>query len=197
MKCFKLLFCAIILLVSFSAQGQVSDTYEANSQYAYGRPNPKAPKQIKDYAPLIGICDCTSQNRNPDQTWADPVPMTWVFKYIMNGMAVQDETLKADGAHSGSIRQYNSDSTKWYVHYYSSAAPIPTLPSWEGVKDSEANKIVLYKDSPAPNGTPGNYRLTFSDISEEGFKWVGEWVDKAETMAFPTWKIDCKKRNTP
>lgn len=30
----------------------------------------------------------------------------------MNGMAVQDETLKIDKAHSGSIRQFNTDSSK-------------------------------------------------------------------------------------
>ena len=65
-------------------------------------------------------------------------------------MAVQDETLKSDGKHSGSIRQY--------------------LPGMEGL-----------------------FRLTFYDITNNGFKWIGEWVNKDETIEYPTWKIDCKK----
>lgn len=40
----------------------------------------------------------------------------------------------------------------------------------------------------------GFYKITFYDISEEGFKWLGEWVNTTETFSFPTWKIDCKKR---
>lgn len=176
---------------------QEYNQYEPSKKNPYGQPNPKAPAQIIDYALMIGTCDCSSQSRNPDQTWADPVPMTWTFKYIMNGMAVQDETLKADGAHSGSIRQYRADSARWFVHYYSSASPTPILPAWEGNKREKEHKIVLYRDSPAPNGTAGDYRLTFSEITQDGFKWIGEWVDKTESVVFPTWKIDCKKRKAP
>ena len=147
-------------------------------------------KIILDFAPLIGECNCKSVSRNADQTWAEPVDMVWRFKYIMNGMAVQDETLKKDGRHAGSIRQFIPDSTKWYVHYYSSAAPSTTLPAWEGNK-TEEGKIVLYREQKAPNGMEGFYRLSFYDINAKGFKWIGEWVDKTESVIFPTWKIDC------
>lgn len=69
---------------------------------------------------MIGECQCKSTARNPEDTWANEIDMTWRFKYIMNGIAVQDETLKADGGHSRCIRQFNADSSKWHVHYYSS-----------------------------------------------------------------------------
>ncbi len=165
--------------------------YNASMAFPYGRPNPEAPSQIKDYEPMIGTCDCKSVARINQTTWADTVQMTWTFKYIMNGMAVQDETLKADGAHSGSIRQYNADSARWYVHYFSTAPSSGPLGVWEGNKSD--GKIELYQDSAAPNGTPGDYRLTFSNISELGYDWVGEWVDKTETFSYPTWKIFCKR----
>ncbi len=143
---------------------------------------------------MIGVCDCKSESRNPDRTWADPVDMVWTFKYIQNGRAVQDETLKADGRHSGSIRQYSTDSARWYVHYYSFPAISTTLSTWEGnLKDGN---IVLYREQAAPNGMAGFFRLTFSELSKSGFNWVGEWVDTAETVAFPTWKISCKKRSS-
>lgn len=164
--------------------------FEPSLEHPYGLPNPKAPAELLDFAPLIGECNCTSQSRKADQTWAEPVNMIWRFKYIMNGMGIQDETLKEDGTYSGSIRQFIPDSTRWYVHYYSFPRVSTTLPSWEGNK-TEDGKIVLYREQKAPNGTDGFYRLTFYDIADSGFKWIGEWVDKTESVVFPTWKIDC------
>lgn len=172
--------------------GFSQNNYSVSNENPFGLHNPEAPEQIKDFDGLIGKCNCKSVSRNPDQTWADAVDMTWEWKYIMNGMAVQDETLKADGKHSGSIRQFIADSSKWYVHYYASGAPSTRLPTWEGVKKENGN-IVLYRDQKAPNGKAGWFRLTFYDIDDEGYKWIGEWTDKTETVTFPTWKIDCKK----
>ncbi len=197
MKSIKRLIYLVILIYPLMLNAQVSHEYGPSQHYPFGRPNPKAPAQITDYAPMIGVCDCSSVSRKPDQTWADPVQMTWTFKYIMNGMAVQDETIKADGGHSGSIRQYIADSARWFVHYYSSPGATPVLPAWEGNRNEKENQIVLFKDSPAPNGMAGDYRLTFSEMTEDGFKWVGEWVDKSRSVVFPTWRIECKKRKLP
>lgn len=185
----KLLF-ALILAFSFHIVSAQYD-YEASSNYPYGRWNPEAPTQLKDFELLIGKSDCSSIARVDQNTWADTVQMTWVFKYIMNGKAVQDETLKADGTHSGSIRQFNSDSSKWYVHYYTSAAAVATLPSWEGGKKTE--DIVLYREQPSPNGSDGYYRLTFLDIEQDSFNWEGAWVSPDESIVYPTWKIFCEK----
>ncbi len=168
--------------------------YEPSKEHPFGLPNPKAPKQLLDFAPMIGECDCKSQNRNPDQTWAEPVDMVWRFKYIMNGTGVQDETLKSDGGHSGSIRQFIPDSTRWYVHYYSNKGPTTVLPVWEGTKKENGN-IILYREQKAPNGMEGFYRLTFSNISDKGFDWAGEWVSPDESIVYPTWKINCTKRS--
>ena len=191
----RLILTILLFILSFTikAQADKSISYEASEEYPYGRLNPEAPPQTADYAPLIGLCDCKSESRKADRTWAEPVNMTWKWKYIMNGMGVQDETLKDDGRHSGSIRQYSKDSARWYVHYYSSAAISTRLSTWEGNK--KENDIVLYREQKAPNGMDGFYRLTFSNISEKGFNWIGDWVDKTEKIVFPTWKIQCVKRD--
>ena len=122
--------------------------------------------------------------------------MIWEWKYIMNGKAVQDETLKADGSHSGSIRQFDIKSNKWMVHYYSSKGTPDTLPAWKGSKNVDG-EIIHYREMKAPNGTNGYYRLTFYDITKNSYKWVGEWVgewvDKTEKIVYPTWKIECTK----
>jgi len=141
---------------------------------------------------MIGLCDCMSSTRNQDGAWAEPIPMTWQFNYIMNGLAVQDHTLKSDGGHSGSIRQFIPDSSSWYVHYYSSSKPSSKLGTWKGGK--QGNEILLYQRQKAPNGAEGNYKITFYDISATGYKWLGEWISPDESVIYPTWKIDCTKR---
>ncbi len=184
-------FLKLLLLTLAGPLMAQSYDNEPSGKFPYGRPHPDAPKEVADFAPMIGSCACKSVSRIDQNTWADTVKMTWNWKYIMNGWGVQDETLKEDGGHSGSIRVYNADSARWYVHYYSNTGFSSPLSTWEG--NREGDKIVLYRDQPAPNGTPGFYRLTFSDFSKEGYNWVGEWVNKAETFSYPTWKIFCKR----
>ncbi len=184
-----ILVLAILILTAYSASGQFE--YAASKEYPYGQYNPAAPEQLKDYEDLIGVCDCKSVSRKPDGTWAGPVKMKWTWQYIMNGMGVQDYTLKEDGTHSGSIRQYDKDSLQWNVHYYTSRRTSAVLPVWTGNKKD--GKIVLYREQKAPNGTEGFFRLSFYDISKKGYKWIGEWVDISETVVFPTWKIECTR----
>jgi len=179
---------SLFLLCHSHAQYQ----YEPSAEHPYGLPNPEAPEQLLDFAPLIGECNCLSETRKADKSWTEPVSMTWKFKYIMNGMAIQDETLKEDGRHSGSIRQFNADSLRWYVHYYSSASAPSTLTSWSGTRN-KAGDIILYSPQKAPNGTEGFYKITFYDINQEGFQWSGEWVSTDESFSYPTWKIHCTR----
>lgn len=180
------------LISSVMVMAQMEFPYEVSAANAYGQPHPEAPEALKDFAPMIGQRVCVSQNRNPDGTWQDTVHMYWTFKYIMNGMAIQDETLKEDGAHAGSIRQYDPDSSRWYVHYYSSNSPSGSLPFWTGKK--EEGKIVLYRPQKAPNGMDGDSRLTFYNMSKNGYDWVGEWVSQDRTIAYPFWRISCKRK---
>ena len=191
---FRLSFMLCMVLFSFTVFAQDylnSFPYEVSEANPFGLLNPQAPEQVADFDPLIGRCECKSVNRIDQNTWADTVNMYWTFKYIMNGMAVQDETLKEDGSYAGSIRQFIADSSHWYVHYYSSTGPTAILPAWEGNKIDD--KIILFKDQTAPNGMEGFYKITFSDMTDEGFNWLGEWVDKAQTFSYPTWYIFCRK----
>ncbi len=189
----KYLFFICLAILCIGSEFSIAQyKYEASDIHPYGQLNPDAPEQVGNFEELIGESTCTSQNRAADGSWNKPVNMIWTFKYIMNGMAVQDETLKEDGTHSGSIRQFNADSAKWYVHYYSSSSTPQTLPSWTGKKHENGN-IVLYRKQAAPNGTEGFYRLSFSEITTNKFEWFGEWVNTSETFTYPTWKISCKK----
>ncbi len=182
-----LIFIAILISSGLQAQYQ----YEPNFKNPFGLPNPDAPSNIKDYKELIGISNCESIARGSGSEWGEPVDMTWEFKYIMNGMAVQDQTLKEDGTHSGSIRMFSADSSKWYIYYYSTTGVPETLQTWTGNRIDD--KIILYKDQKSPNGYEGFYKITFSGISDNSFNWLGEWVSTDESIKFPVWKISCTK----
>jgi hypothetical protein len=188
MRSLFLLFFSLLFTSAAFAQFE----YEPSDDYPFGRLNPEAPEEVGDFDPLIGESRCESVTRASDQTWNQPHEMIWRWKYIMNGLAVQDETLRTEAPMAGSIRQFNADSSAWYVHYYSMGGISQTLPSWKGNKDKEG-RIVLYREQKSPNGLDGFYRLTFYDITEESFEWIGEWVTRDESFTFPTWKISCKK----
>ena len=187
------LLAVLCLSVPLMAQsGNISREYEPSSKYPYGKLNPEAPEQVGDFAPIIGTCECKSLQRNPDGTWQDTLTMLWTFKYIMNGTAVQDEVWRENGVFAGSIRQYQPDSAQWVVTYFSYPAVSTTPGVWLGNKVGD--DIVLKMPQAAPNGMEGTSRLTFHEITEKGFKWKGEWVDKSETFVYPFWTIECEKR---
>lgn len=186
----KIILVLTCLLTPVLLTGQYP--YDATADHPYGQPNPEAPEAVKAYALLIGECSCQSTSRLPDGSWAEPVDMIWRFKYIMNGLAVQDETLKADGNHSGSIRQYDAENKTWMVHYFSSNSPKAPLPHWTG--GASDGELILSRDQKAPNGAEGTFRLRFYDINESGYRWVGAWISKDESINYPTWKIDCTRK---
>ena len=186
---FLLLFFAFL---SAAQNDQSNRQYEPSPEHPYGQLNPTTPPQVADFAPLIGICDCRSLPRNADGTWPDTTNMVWSYKYIMNGTAVQDEVWRENDRYAGSIRQYQPDSAHWVVTYFSYPTVSSTPSVWHGNK--VGNDIVLRMPQKAPNGMDGKYRISFYEMSEEGFKWKGEWVNLDESFTYPTWFIECKKR---
>ena len=76
----SLLFCIILTPLFVFSQNNMVMNYEPGPSQPYGALNPNAPKELSDFAPLIGTCDCESVSRKVDQTWAAPQKMTWTFR---------------------------------------------------------------------------------------------------------------------
>lgn len=177
----------------FTAAGQNSSTvsraYEPSEQYPFGRPNPKAPKELAQFAFMIGQCDCIDSIRlvpgNPKWT---VMKSTWDGKYTLNGTAIQDGGTN-ERFNPLNIRVYDSKQKKWIVTYFST--PWYSSGVWKGKK--EGNKMVMRKPTKSPNGMKGENRLTFYNINKNGFSWKGEFVSEDGTIVFPFWKITCKK----
>lgn len=191
MKAYLLPF--LLLGALFVRAQDIDLSNEPGEALPFGEVHRDYTEQLSDFAPMIGICDCRSVNRGPDGNWQDTVAMIWKFKYIMNGTAIQDETWKADGRSSGSIRQFIADSAQWAVTYFSAAAPAASPGVWMGGK--QGDDVVLYMDQKAPNGMEGRSRLTFYNIGEYGYDWIGEWTSLDESFVYPFWSISCTKRD--
>ena len=170
------------------------ETWTLNWRISYKR-KIAASKTVasQDFDPMIGTCQCKSERIAADgKTWQSPVDMTWTFKYIMNGTGVQDDFSLTNGLSGGSIRQFNTQKNKWYVHYYSSNSAPSSLTSWEGDKN-EKGDIILYSPQQGPSNEEGFLKLRFHDTNESGYKWIGAWVNKDESTVSPFWKISCTK----
>ncbi len=186
----KIMLIPLLLIIGTAgAFGQVE--YGASEVHPSGLPNPEVPN-VTDFAPMIGVCPCKSVQRNPDGTWQDTVVMNWKFKYILNGTAIQDETWRMDGSsYATSIRQYHADSAQWIVSYNSYPGVSFSPGVWKGKKQGE--EIVLTQPQKAPNGMEGFSRLTFYDISENGWNWKGEWIKDDQSIIWPFWTIECER----
>ena len=94
----------------------------------------------------------------------------------------------------GASRQFQPDSGKWVVTYFSSPGVSTSPGTWLGKKKGE--DIVLTMAQKAPNGMDGFSRLTFHSISPKGYGWKGEWVSQDESIVYPFWIIGCNKRSS-
>lgn len=180
-----LLTITITQAQSIRAKG---NEYEANKQYPFGRPHPKAPTELKQFSFMIGHCNCEDSIRSPANNQWQKLKSTWDGKYIMNGTAIQDGGTN-ERFNPMNIRVFDSKKKKWMVTYFST--PAYNSGVWEGKK--EGNKMIMRKPTTAPNGMKGENRLTFYNISKQGFSWKGEFVSEDGSVVYAFWKIKCKK----
>ncbi len=188
-KLFRLLHLLFILSVSFffvSAQTnsvpKTSMGFEASPAFPFGRLNPDAPPETAQFAFMIGEFECMDEIFNPQTgKWAK-FPAVWNAKYFLNGHGILDQYW-SPAFSTSNIRIFDAKEKKWKVTFFR----MPNYASgvWEGVREGE-NLVMRQGDN--KQGT----RLTFSGISKDGFKWVGESMNDGKANAF--WKSSCQRR---
>lgn len=184
----KPLLCCLLLWIPTA----VADTsYEPDARHPFGRPNPSAPPELQEFSFIIGQNDCTEQRRKPGSDEWSHTERTWDGHYTMNGFAIFDTGHSSSSA-NGNMRIYDPVEGVWNVTFFSS--PAYSSGVWRGTR--VGNSIVL-KQAQKARGTDmdGWSRLTFSDITTTGFKWVGEWVSLDEKVVYPFWRISCARRD--
>ena len=183
---------ALALLLATTPTATARDNallYERSDEHPYGRPNPAAPKEISQFAFMIGRNDCTESRRTPGgDEWVDG-KRTWDAWYTLDGYAIMDSG-RSGASTNGNLRVYDANKGQWFVTFFS--MPGYSSGIWSG--GATETGIELNQPQKAP-GTDldGFSRLTFSNISDEGFDWLGEWVSADGNIRFPFWRISCKR----
>ena len=87
----------------------------------HGQRNPLAPSQLDLFSFLVGKWNGTGKARLPDASYVQFEGVTWIGRYILNGMAIADEfhSLTPDGKpYLGiSLRHFDTRLDSWIVEY--------------------------------------------------------------------------------
>jgi hypothetical protein len=115
----RIVFIAAALAVSAATSPPATGAEPAISPY--GHKNAQAPSQLSDFAFLVGKWQGSGKTRLADGSYAQFSGVTWIGRYILNGMAIADEFHAAtpDGkAYLGiSLRQFDTRHHSWIIEY--------------------------------------------------------------------------------
>lgn len=180
---FLLLFISALPLVlgQLPVAVELQDDYEASPQHPYGRLNPDAPPETKQFGFLIGSFECKDRVLNPaDGKWFDMNAVRRA-EYVLNGHAIQDKNYN-NIIVSTNIRIYDAINKEWIVSYFKT--PFGTG-VWKGnFKDGKPELI--------KGDNKDGSRLSFFDISENGYSWKGEYLKEGKVIPF--WEFSCKRK---
>jgi hypothetical protein len=189
---------AFLLLAGAMAAGAVVATdaadqhslfvgYDPSPAYPQGRMNPAAPPETKQFDFMVGEFDCVDEIKQGDGAWKTEKAI-WNGAYFLNGMGIQDQYWSETFATSN-LRIFDKKNSKWMVTFFK--MPGYSSGVWSGVK--EGDNMVMRKERPTADGKgTALSRLTFYEISPDGYKWVAENVQDATVNA--SWKSVCKRR---
>ncbi|MGE3467686.1 MAG: hypothetical protein AB7J13_12215 [Pyrinomonadaceae bacterium] len=157
-------------------------TYEPSPAFPFGRINSNAPPETAQFSFMIGEFDCVDEIINPaDGKWAK-FPAIWNAKYFLNGQGIIDQYW-SPAFSTSNIRIFDTKEKKWNVTFF--RMPGNANGVWKGIKEGEN---MVMRQGTDEKGT----RLTFSQITKDGFEWIGESL--ADRKANPFWKSSCKRR---
>ena len=163
------------------------NTYDPSKNFEFGRINPDAPIETKQFEFLIGNFIC-KDSIVTNGKWKYSTA-TWNSEYILNGYGIKD-TYRNDDYAATSIRFFNTKTNKWNVYFYGMPGEHTGL--WEGEKIG--NDLVMKQKRKGPNNENLESRLIFYEISNDSFKWKGvDWNLDNDTGIYD-WKIIANKQ---
>lgn len=142
-----------------------------DSSIDFGKVNPKAPKEIEEFGQFVGSWDCTISNLTKDGSWKED-KATWVWKYILNGMAIQDYWTNAD-LMGTNIRIFDPKKNKW-INTWTENGNLIMSGLWDANKTENGN-IELH------DGT-GEWLIIFFNIRDNSFDWKWDFLQEDGSM---------------
>lgn len=157
------------------------------------RPNPNAPPETAQLAPLVGTWEAVRFIRRRDGSWSSPVKALWQWYYILDGHAIQDDWGLLDDS-TGALQTIGTN-----LRIYN-----PTKKHWEMTWiDKSARSVLFFKATEVDgkvimngkNAKGQQVRNTFSDITPASFLWQQEWTMDGGNSWFVVVKIECRRRS--
>ena len=161
----------------------VPTSYEPNAAHPYGRLNPKAPPETKQFSFMIGEFDCVDEIVNPQTGKWFKMKAIWNAKYFLNGHAIQDQYW-SPAFSTSNIRIFDVKDKKWKVTFFRMPGYSPS----NAISGQKEGKNMVMRQGTEKQGS----KLTFYNITKNGFDWVGESMQGGK--ANPFWKSSCKRR---
>lgn len=206
MKETRLLFCLFALLGlvptgSPQADGASSDLasrktlapYEPDATHPFGRPNPEAPPELRQFDFMVGEFHCVDRVLQRDGSWNERRTV-WTARYFMNGYAIQDIHWKP-GVTATNLRFFEAATGKWQVSWFQ-APPYKTAAVFEGAQEGEGSgRAMVMRGRPTTQGEKTVQTvLTFYDIQPGSYEWKAEQLIDDRPQSFgPFWRISCKR----
>lgn len=165
----------------------ISDFISNNADAPFGKIHPEAPPETKQFGQLAGVWQCTNFAYVNGQ-WFSGWPATWVWKYSLDGFAVQDlwfqkredlpPTSTLNRAVAGTnIRIYNPQKKKWEIAWFTNGSN--SMSRLEA--EFKNNEIVM---TPLPVEGKPLRRIVFYEIAKDSFQWRSERsADGGETWS--------------
>lgn len=161
--------------------------YEPSPAHPWGRRHPEAPVELEQFAFMLGENACNDRIRQPDGTWNE-FPTRWNAVWFLNGFGIQDRYWTPSSFTTSNIRIFDEQSKSWKVTFF--GTPRYSSGVWEGRK--EGDEMVMRQFVENPDGTTRESRLTFYEISADGFRWKSETIVEGKQPSVG-WTSDCKK----
>lgn len=187
----KQLLLSMIILIAFTCAIKTQDAptipsvsyeYEPAPGYPFGRLNPTAPPETKQFDFLIGEFDCDDRIMNPQNGQWFNMKAFRRAAYIMNGYAIQEGNWTPI-VNTAITRAYNPKTKQWEI----SAFQFPNFSSgiWKGGKEGE-NLVFRFTKGKTTS------RTTYFDIAKDSYNWKAESITNGKAVL--RWEITCKRK---
>lgn len=160
--------------------------FNVSREHPFGRMNPKAPPELAQFDFMIGEFDAVDELRRPDGTWITSKG-TWNANWFLNGFGIQDH-YENEQFSTSNVRIYDPGTKRWHVTFYK--MPGFSTGTWHGNKVGDT--MVMEREQKTADGRTFTSRLTFFDITKNGYKWKSESVTPAGSRV--SWKSTCTRR---
>ena len=151
----------------------------------YGKPNPKAPPELSQFAFLIGKWRGEAKLKREDGTW-ESLKASWEGHYILDGYAIADEyrmTTPAGGllVLGLNLRSYDVKKKAWNLKWLNALDGTWTDLGSEELGGVVADEQAISYRMKEPVARHAFTRATYTNISADHFTWRGERSDDGGT----------------